>query len=174
MTTDGDVTRLFQSWCAGDATALPRVRPLLYDELRRMTQDWMCGEHPGRNLAPGVVIQEAYLKLVGEGETDWRCRKLFFGQAACLMRQVLVDFARGKMSGDDRTAGPETDLVSLDLALARLREIDPSKAQAIELRHFAGLTIEEVAGIMEVPAESVCRELRMGEAWLAREMSPRL
>jgi RNA polymerase sigma factor (TIGR02999 family) len=181
---DVDITQQLQAWRSGDAAALEQVTPFLYSELRRLAHRYLSGERPDHTLTPTALINEAYLRLLEQKQPDWQNRDHFVGVVAHLMRQVLVDFARHRrahkrgggvadISLDDAlSAGvpPESDLVDLDEALRSLEQTDARKARAIELRYFAGLTVEETAAVLSVSPATIHRELRMAEAWLCREL----
>jgi RNA polymerase sigma-70 factor (ECF subfamily) len=182
---DLDITEQLQAWRSGDAAALEQLTPFLYSELRRLARRYLSGERPDHTLTPTALINEAYLRLLGQKQPDWQNRDHFVGVVAHLMRQILVDFARHRraskrgggcsdVSLDDalpKGVPPEADLVDLDQALLRLEQTDARKARAIELRYFAGLTVEETATVLEVSPATIHRELRMAEAWLCRELS---
>jgi RNA polymerase sigma factor (TIGR02999 family) len=193
--SDYDVAQQLQAWRSGDAAAVEQLTPVVYNELRRLVRNYLSGEQPEHTLAPTALVIEAYLRLPGQPPPDWRHNDHVVGVAAHLMRQILVEFARrrrssveagfaraGNASGSADEVSlpsalpacvpPESDLVDLDSALQRLEETDAQKARAIELRYFAGLTVEETAMVLEVSVAAVHRELRMAEAWLCRELAP--
>jgi RNA polymerase sigma factor (TIGR02999 family) len=180
-----EVTRLLQSWRQGDAGALERLLPLIYDELHAIARRHMQGERPDHTLQTTALIHEAYLRLCG-ADVTWEGRVHFLAVAAQTMRRVLVDHARAR-SRDKRGGGeapvtlddalaasPERpdDLLALDEALTRLSALDERKARAVELHYFGGLTYDETAAALEVSAATVDRELRMAKAWLYRELGP--
>jgi len=178
----GDVTRLLVEWANGDEQALERLTPLVYDELRQLAAGYLRHERPDHTLQPTALVHEAYLRLVDQSNPSWQNRSHFFGVAARLMREILVDHARRRNAG--KRAGPKVsleeavsfpaergaDLVALDSALKGLEKIDRRKCRAIELRYFGGLSIDETARALEVSAVTVRRDLRMAEAWLHHEM----
>lgn len=180
--TAPQVTALLQAWSAGDRTALDRLVPLVHSELRRLARRYMRRERAGHTLQTTALIHEAYIRLVDAQAVNWQNRAHFFGIAARVMRQVLVDFAREhgyrKRGGGNRrvplddgllvTDTPDEDLVALDEALNALADVDPRKSRAIELRFFGGLSIEEAALVLEVSAETVKRDCRLAKAWLLR------
>ena len=182
--SDLDITEQLRAWRSGDAAALEQVTPFLYNELRRLARRYLRGERPDHTLTPTALINEAYLRLLGQKQPDWQNRGHFVGVVAHLMRQILVDFARHRRANkrgggcadvplDDalpQGVPPEADLVDLDHALLRLEQTDSRKARAIEMRYFAGLTMEETAEVLQVSAATIHRELRMAEAWLCREL----
>ncbi len=184
----GDVTTLLREWSAGDGEALGRLLPLVYDELRRRAGAVLRSERGGHTLQPTALVHEAYLKLVGGVSVDWKDRAHFFGVAARAMRQVLVDHARARNAGkrgsgqillglDDKAAAAAAapprslDLLDLDRALSKLSALDERQGRLMELRLFAGLTIEESAAVLEVSHATVSREWKHAEAWLHREIA---
>jgi RNA polymerase sigma factor (TIGR02999 family) len=182
------VTILLQQWRQGDAAALELLTPIVYDELRRLASSYLRRERPNHTLQPTALLHEAYVKLANQSNQDWKNRAHFFGVAAHLMRQILVDYARGKKrakrgggianvqineaidAADDR---PEI-LVHLDDALNELAQFDQRKAKVIEMRFFAGMSIEETAEALSISVATVGREQRIAEAWLGRYMNPNL
>lgn len=178
MSATHDVTRLLVQWANGDLEALDTLTPLIYGELRRLAASHLRKERRSHTLQPTALVHEAYLRLVDQKRPQWQSRSHFFGVAARLMRQILVDHARSR--GADKRAGqkvsleaalsfqPERnrDLVALDQGLIALEKIDPRKCRAVELRYFGGLSMEEIAQTLEVSAVTVRRDLRMAEAWL--------
>jgi RNA polymerase sigma factor (TIGR02999 family) len=184
----GEVTQLLRQWSAGNAAVLEKLLPLVYDELRRRAGAYLRQERPGHTLQPTALVHEAYLKLVGGSSIDWKDRAHFFGVAARAMRQVLVDHARARQTakrgeGQVRVeldaagavAAParSVDLLDLDRALSRLAALDERQSRLVELRLFAGLTIEESAEVLRVSHATVSREWKHAEAWLQREMAGR-
>ncbi|NOT44748.1 MAG: RNA polymerase subunit sigma-70 [Acidobacteria bacterium] len=181
----GEVTRLLDDLNAGDEEALPLLLPLVYDELRRIAARRLHHEPSGHPLQATALVHEAYLRLVGQHEVRWKNRSHFFAVAAQAMRRVLVDHARARLAGkrggvqarvplDDVVVAsepPPGDLVALDEALDRLARHDPHQARLVELRFFAGLTVEETADVLGISDTTVKREWRMARAWLHREMS---
>jgi RNA polymerase sigma factor (TIGR02999 family) len=179
------VTQLLQAWSDGDQTALERLMPLVYKELRQMAQRHMARERPGRTLQTTALVHEAYLRLVDWKNIRWQNRAHFFAVSAQMMRHVLVDLARAR--GSAKRAGAahrmsldeslevceerSADLVALDDALSRLAAIDPRKSQVVELRFFGGLSVEETAEVLKVSPETVLRDWRLAKVWLLRELS---
>jgi RNA polymerase sigma-70 factor, ECF subfamily len=177
------VTLLLQSWSQGDESALERLMPIVYDELRRLARRYMAGEHRGHTLQPTELVNEAYLRLVPSAQVKWECRTQFFGICAKVMRRVLVDRARSrkalKRSGGvvalelQEALGvsrPRTDFVALDDALNALAAIDSRKSQVVELRYFGGLDVQETADFLKISAETVQRDWKMARSWLRREL----
>jgi RNA polymerase sigma factor (TIGR02999 family) len=180
-----NVTQLLIAWGRGDEAARDELIPLVYDTLRRIARHHLRGERAGHTLETTALINEAYLKLV-EQTVSWQSRAHFFGIAARLMRQLLVDYARSrhrlKRGGDlqqvSLTAAAQiaqeqaVDLLSLDEALETLAEVDPQSSRIVELRFFGGLTIEETAQVMGISTPTVERGWRAARAWLQTELSP--
>lgn len=185
MGSGSDVTQLLQEWKNGDELAIGRLTPIVYNELRRLAAYYLRDEHAADTLQPTALVHEAYIRLVAQSPPDWEGRAHFFGVAAHLMRQILVDHARrhhsAKRGGGARvTALDEAlsfapaknkDLVALDDALGGLAKIDPRKAKIIELRYFGGFSVEETGQALSVSVATVGREQRLAEAWLHRELS---
>ena len=178
----GNVSRLLVAWRQGSDDALEQLTPLVYDELRRLAQHYMSGERRRDVLQATALVHEAFLRLV-DLEMDWRDRQHFFAMAGRLMRRVLVDCAR-KRNADKRGGGvpPKTlvglesslpapvDVLGLDRALEALEQVDARKTRVVELRCFAGLTIDETAQILEVSPATVERDLKLARAWLVKEL----
>jgi RNA polymerase sigma factor (TIGR02999 family) len=179
------ITELLSRVRTGDRAALDQLTPLVYDQLRRIAQGCIRGENPGLTLQATSLVHEAWMRLAGNSHPDYKDRAHFFGVAARLMRQILVDHARsvraakrggGKIPLDVGmdVAGDRQDLTILAVheALERLAAQDPRKAQFIEMRFFAGMTIDEIAECTSVPKPTVYREVRVAQAWLIREAGP--
>jgi RNA polymerase sigma factor (TIGR02999 family) len=183
----GEVTELLGKWSDGDTEALERLLPIVYAELRRIAGKYLRREFPNHTLQPTELVHEAFMRLVKAQELEWQNREQFFGISANLMRQILVDHARaasadkrgGQVStislNDSLSVGGETDtdLLLLDEALNKLAAIDASAARLVELRYFAGLTIEETAKVMDTSPTTVKREWATARAWLHREINGR-
>lgn len=184
-----EITLLLKAWRGGDAQALERLTPLVYDHLRRMAAGYVGKERIDRQLNATALVHEAYLKLVDAGSVDWQDRAHFFAIAARTMRRILVDAARvrtaAKRGGGalriaqssstlDRLAAPATDratdICALDDALTALAATDPRRAEVVELRFFGGLSVEETAEALSVSPQTVMRRWKVARAWLAREM----
>ena len=165
---------------------LDELVPTLYAELRRIAERSMRRERAGHSLDPSGLVSEAYLRLAGQSRADWRSREHVLAAAARVMRRILVDHARSrdaqKRGGDAEelpldesvvAAAPEddVDLDALDEALARLAHLDPQAVRVVELRYFAGLTLEETAAVLEVSTATVKRDWAMARAWLFRELT---
>jgi len=179
----GEVTRLLKAMHAGDATAADHLLPMVYSELHRLAQSYMRRERPDHTLQATALINEAYVRLVGE-DIDWNSRAHFIGLAAHVMRQVLVDYARAhaahRRAGgiqrvpmqDDLAVSPERldEAVFLDEALTRLAKKNPRQARVVEMRYFGGLSIEEIARIVNVSPRSVKRDWSLARIWLFRNL----
>jgi RNA polymerase sigma factor (TIGR02999 family) len=184
MTSQHEITRLLADWSKGDRQALEKLTPLVYDELRRLAGRYLRQERHGHTLQSTALVHEAYLKLVGQNNVRWQNRAHFFGIAAQMIRRILVDYARArgadkrgsgaeKLSLDEAIAlpgGPDLDLVALDDALEGLASIDPRQSRLVELRFFAGLTLEETAEVLQMSLATAKRDWVSAKAWLSREI----
>lgn len=180
-----DVTELLRSWRQGDAAALDQLVPLVHAELRRVARSHIRRERPGHTLQATALVHEVYLRLVGLDRLTLNDRTHFFAVAATLMRQILVDHARRKRA--DKRGGAVTmmsldevmpasqasivDVLALDQALDALSDRDARQCRVVELRFFAGLSIDETAHAIGVSAATVEREWAMAKAWLHRRLS---
>ena len=180
-----EITALLAAWGNGDQAALDLLMPLVYDELRRMAHRYLGRERVGHTLQSAALVNEAYLKLLGERQMDWQNRAHFFAVAAQAMRQILVDYARTR-NRDRRGGGAQrvslvealsvaseetAELVALDDALNGLAAFDERKSKVAELRFFGGLSVEETAEVLHVSSVTVMREWRLAKAWLYRELN---
>jgi RNA polymerase sigma-70 factor (ECF subfamily) len=182
MSDTHEVTLLLAEWAEGNQQALAELTPLVYQELRQLAASYLRRERLGHTLQPTALVHEAYLRLVDQTNPNWQSRSHFFGVAARLMRQILVDHARRRQAGKRggrKVSLEETvsfqhersrDVMALDDGLNALEKIDARKCKAVELRYFGGLSIEEIAKALEVSPVTVRRDLRMAEAWLHLEM----
>jgi RNA polymerase sigma-70 factor, ECF subfamily len=184
-TPTSDVTQLLHDWSQGDASALERLIPLVFEDLRQIAGRLFQRESDGHTLQPTALVNEVYLRLMDQRKVHWQNREQFFGVAALLMRRILVDYAKGRQAAkrgsgvqkvplDETIAVPElrdVDVVALDEALSRLAEIDPRQGRIVEMRFFMGLSHEEIAEVLETPATTVKREWRTARLWLFRELS---
>ena len=180
----GDVTRLLTAWMDGDQEAFDHLLPLVEHELRRRARQYMRHERPRHTLQTTALVNEAYLRLVRQRAVSWQNRAHFFAIASQAMRRILVDHAktqrRAKRGGgaptvsleDVAVVSPErsAELLALDAALDKLQALDPRKARMVEMRYFAGLSVEETAQVLEVSTATVMRDWRLVKAWLQREM----
>ena len=179
-----EVTELLVEWQRGDAAALDRLTPLVYDEIRRMAHRYLTRERNGHTLQTTELVNEAYMRLLGAQSIDWQNRAHFFGVTAQVMRRILIDHARrrhyAKHGGDARhvslenaavmTSERASELIVLDEALTELARIDPRKSRVVELRYFGGLSLEEIAEVLQVSLMTVRRDWRTAKAWLTREL----
>jgi RNA polymerase sigma-70 factor (ECF subfamily) len=180
-----EITRLLQAWSQGDQRALDQLTPYVYKELHRVAHRYMSREPRGHTLQTAALINEAYVRLIDSGDMNWQNRAQFFGVCARLMRQILTDFARSRLSkkrGRDVqrisldeslevSVEPRADLVALNDALNRLAAIDPRKSQVVELRFFGGLTAEQAAEVLRVSPHTVLRDWKLAKVWLHRELT---
>jgi RNA polymerase sigma-70 factor (ECF subfamily) len=179
-----DVSVLLHAWSAGDATALDKLTPIVYDELRRLAGRYMKRERDGHSLQTTALVNEAYLRLVDIRRMQWQNRAHFFAVSAQLMRRILVDYARrhnlkrggGLMQVSLHDAdlidhGRDLDLVMLDGAMNSLAEIDPRKVRIVEMRFFGGLSVEETAEVLRISPITVKRDWRAAKLWLYRELT---
>lgn len=176
-----DVTRLLKAWRSGDDSALERLTPLVYAELRRLAHRQMMGERGDHLLQASALVHEAYLRLIVQpAVVDWQDRNHFFSVSARLMRQILTDFARAQQTAKRGNRSPHvdlsavldaaparaTDFLDLDLALTELAEIDARLASIVELRFFGGLENPEIAAVLGISDSTVLRGWRTAKAWL--------
>ncbi|MGH9715626.1 MAG: sigma-70 family RNA polymerase sigma factor [Candidatus Acidiferrales bacterium] len=178
------INRLLADWGKGDDRARDELIPVVYAELRRLARRHLWRERPDHTLQSAALVNEAYLRLVRQDAPQWHSRAHFFAVAAQLMRHILVDHARSRGAAK-RGAGaprltlnpeialpnkPEVDLVALDAALNKLAELDAQQSRLVEMRFFAGLSIEETAAVMGISPATVKREWSTARAWLQREL----
>lgn len=180
------MTRLLARWRQGDPDAREAIVPLVYNELRRLARRCLAGK-PHQTLQSTALVHEAYLRLVGQASLRAENRSHFFGIAARLMREILVDHARARgaakrgancltVTFDEAVALPqkkELDLVALDDALNNLAALDATQAQIVDLRFFGGLSIEEASQVLNVSPSTVKREWATARLWLQRELERR-
>lgn len=182
--TGDQVTRLLSAWTGGDRQALDELMPLVYSELHRIAKRTWGAQKSDHTLQPTVLIHEAYLKLVGQGERAFHSRTHFFAVASMAMRQVLVNHAEASVAqkrgggaatvplreADEAVQREAREVLALHDALERLTALDGRKAQVVELRYFGGLSIEETAEALGISAITVTRDWQAARAWLAREL----
>ena len=179
-----DITQLLVAWKDGDDSALEALVPLIYHELHRLARRYMRMERPDHTLQTTALVNEAYLRLIKQRDSDWQGRSHFFAASAQAMRHILVDMARtrmrvrrggnaSKLSLDEAVVfTPEraSELVALDDALTALANLDERRSRIVEMRYFAGLTIDETAEVLKVSHATVEREWQRAKAWLAVEL----
>jgi len=187
MVTDrpSQITRLLVDWQEGNKDALDQLMPLVYQELRKLAAGYLRDERQASTLQPTALLHEAYVRMVEQDLPPWQSRAHFFGIAARLMRQILVDHARTKkaakrggefqrVSLDDASEPFSLDegrnLLSFDAALTKLAAVDERKAQVLEMRAFGGMTVEDTAIVLGVSEPTVKRDMRLAQAWLRREL----
>jgi len=179
------VTELLVRWRGGDREALEQLMPLVYEELRRLAHYYLSRERSNHTLQSTALVHEAYLRLSGPNPPQWQNRSHFFGIAAHVMRQILVEYARGRgaakrggdaitLTLDDAIALPQqmdVDVVALDAALSELSNLDAQQGRIVELRFFAGLTIEDTSEVLGISPATVKRDWITARAWLFRAMT---
>ena len=185
VVSSSDVTGLLIRWSRGDPEALERLMPLIYAECRRIAAQQLRHERRDHTLDPTGLVHELYLRLVDQRRATWENRAQFFGIAAQLMRRILVDYARARQTAKrggsallvSLEAAADTpndtraeDVLAIDDALERLTAVDPEQVRIIELRFFAGLTVEETAHVVGRSPRTVKREWQLAKAWLHREL----
>ena len=188
---DESVTQLLVAWGDGNAEVFDDLAEAVYQDLRSMARRRLRSERPNHTLQPTALVNESFLRLVRQDRVEWHNRNQFFGVASQIMRRVLVDHARreqaAKRNGglritwpeDDRAPSPSSaklgaaylDILALDDVLGELAKLDPRQARIVELRYFAGLSIEETAALLEISPRTVKRDWQMARAWLKRELS---
>ncbi len=178
-----DLTELLQRYSAGENADMHRLLPLVYDELRALASRQLARQRPGHTLQPTALINEAYLRLADQDYHSWEDRRELLLVASTVMRRVLVDYARRRGAAKRPTARHQVDLdsselgenfgadlIALDQVLERLAEVDERQARIVELRYFAGLSMEDTAETLDTSKSTVVREWRMARAWLKRHL----
>jgi RNA polymerase sigma factor (TIGR02999 family) len=179
------VTGLLLAWSKGDPAALDTLVPIVHEELRGLARRYMAGERHGHTLQTNALVNEAYLRMVDMRRVEWRDRAHFLAIAARIMRRILVDMARAKRfrkrgGGMTRveldealvpSSPPAYDVLGLDAVLETLTAMDPRRGKVVELRIFAGLSVEETAAALNVSSDTVSRDWKLAKAWLARELA---
>jgi len=179
-----EVTQLLLAWSAGDRTAMEKLIPLVHRELQRLAHRYLRDERASHILQTTALVNEAYLRLVNVKEVSLQSRAQFFGLAAQIMRNILVDFARSRQRLKGRREAQHVlldealtisrerspDLVALDEALNALAKIDERKSKIVELRYFGGWSVEEIAETLKISPRQVNREWKSAKAWLYREL----
>lgn len=180
-----DVTQLLVAWSNGDEAARDQLIPLVYEELHRLAHRYMNRERPGHTLQTSALVNEAFVRLVDQRDVHWQNRSHFFAISAQMMRRVLVDYARSRqyqkrggdavqvsLSEDLNVSDEQTaEVVALDDALKSLATFDQRKCQIVELRFFAGLSIEEAAQVLGISPGTVMRDWTLAKAWLRKEIT---
>lgn len=186
MDRSAGITRILRAWGEGDAAAVERLAPLVYDELHRIAAQHMRREKPGNSLQATALVNQAWLRLLGGARVGWQDRSHFFAVSSQVMRRILVDAARARQSGkrggeprhfelnESLDAAPPRDaeLVALDDALESLAGFDRRKARVVEMRFFGGLSVDETAAVLRISPQTVMRDWKLARAWLRREMNP--
>jgi RNA polymerase sigma factor (TIGR02999 family) len=183
------LTALLQAWHGGNRAALDHVLPVVYDELRALAGRQLAAERSGHTLQTTALVHEAYLRLAGQKNPDWKNRAYFFGAVASIMRRILVDHAR-RRARDKRGGGVAlvpldqaqeppaiaadtgVDVEALDRALDKLADVDARQARIVELRYFSGMTVEEIAEALDISTGTVKRDWTVARAWLFAELGP--
>jgi RNA polymerase sigma factor (TIGR02999 family) len=179
------ITGLLRAWTAGDTDALEQLAPLVDRELHRLASRYMTHERPGHTLQATALVNEAYVRLIAWQDVEWQNRAHFFGVAARLMRRILVDHARARISAKGGAGRRQVSLdeaaevskngastvIAVDEALKGLATVNPRAAQAVEFRFFAGMTTEEAAEVLNVSTITVLRDWRFAKSWLLREIT---
>jgi RNA polymerase sigma factor (TIGR02999 family) len=182
--SEADVTGLLIEWSKGSEDAFGELISVVHRELHRLAREHMRRERPGHTLQPTALVNEAYIRLVDQKRAKWENRAQFFGVAAKMMRRILVDQARKRKAArrgggapplpfDESIAssrGPAVNLPALDEALQQLEAIDPRQSRVVELKYFGGLSIEEIARVLDISPATVVREWATAKAWLGREL----
>lgn len=179
------VTQLLVKWGEGDASSLEKLMPLVYEELRRLANNYLRRERQNHTLQPTALVNEAYLKLVDQKNAHWQNRAQFYGVAAQLMRRILVDHARQhhaeKRGGSKQqrlsitsaqtiAQAPEVDVLAVHEALEELKQFDPQQERIVELRFFGGFSIDETAKVLGLGHATVERDWKMARAWLRQKL----
>jgi RNA polymerase sigma-70 factor (ECF subfamily) len=181
---DSNVTRILKRASCGDDSAVKRLMPLVYDELRALAESYLRQERPDHTLQATALVHEAYVRLIKQEDVEWQNRAHFFGVAAQAIRRILVDHARGhkraKRGGDRQrlhleedialSDAPDLDLLALDEAMEKLAAFHERAAHVVELRFFGGLNREEVAEFLGISLRTVADDWRLARAWLRREL----
>jgi RNA polymerase sigma-70 factor, ECF subfamily len=182
-----DVTLLLNAWCGGNTSALDRLIPLVYDELRRIAHRQMSRERQGHTLQSNALVNEAYLRLIHAKDVQWHNRAHFFFSAAQLMRRILVDHARARCrlkrgghghdvpldSSLEIPSTPDANLARLDDVLSALEQVDARKSKVVELRFFGGFSVEETAEALGISERTVMNDWKFAKVWMLREMENR-
>jgi RNA polymerase sigma factor (TIGR02999 family) len=185
QTSPNEITEQLIAWSKGDTAALEKLIASVYQELRRMADNYLRGEDSGHSLQPTALVHEAYLRLIDQTKVEWHNRAHFFGVAAQMMRRILIDHAKAKhrlkrggtairvMLDENANFTHEraAELIALDEALQTLAVMDQRKSRIVELRYFGGLSVEETAQVLGVSDKTVMRDWNLAKAWLYRELT---
>jgi RNA polymerase sigma factor (TIGR02999 family) len=188
MSVPREITRLLADWRSGNQTALDRLLPLVYDELRRMASGYMRGERSDHLLQTTALVHEAYLRMIDSPNINYETRSHFFAVAAQVMRHILVDYARGQRRAKRGEGLPPLELsevavlsddraeevIAVNSALEKLSALDARKGRIFEMRYFGGMSVDEAAEALKLSPATVARDWRMAKAWLRREIAPGL
>ena len=180
-----ETTQLLRAWANGDAGALERLTPRVYLELRRIAGRCMHNQHQGQTVQTTALVHEAYLRLVDLKQVDWQDRAHFFACSAQIMRRILLDAARKRAAAKRGGGSPRinldeipdvssrraSEMIALDDALTAFAEVQPRKARIVELRFFAGLSVEETAAVLKVSTDTVMGDWRLAKFWLRAELN---
>jgi len=183
-----EITRLLRAWSDGDQDAFEHLATAVYSELRRIAHGYMRHELPDQTIQATALVHEAYLRLIGLQDVGWQDRAHFFAVSAQMMRRILVDRARARVTAKrggaaervpietiaempDMGSWRASELMTLDDALTRMAEMDPRKAKVIEFRFFGGLSVEEIADVLKISPQSVMRDWKLAKVWLQRELN---
>jgi RNA polymerase sigma-70 factor, ECF subfamily len=185
--TDGSITHMLAELRSNGRGTVDELLPLVYSELRRLAGSHLSRERSDHTLQPTALVHEAYIRLIGQADVDWKDRAHFFGFASRLMRQILIEHARGrnrlKRGGKEKTqvsldeaanfgAGEPLDVLAVDEALSRLEELDAKQARIVEMKFFGGLTVEEIAEVESISPATVKREWSTAKLFLHRMLRP--
>ena len=184
MSSEPNITQLLVAWSEGDRSAFDQLAPAVHQQLRRLAAHYMAGERPGHVLQTTALVNEAYVRLVDWKDVKWQNRAHFFGLAAQAMRHILVDEARSRLrakrgggelhlslsDAGEVAIDKSADLIALDDALTTLEGLNPRHSRVVELRFFGGLSLKEVAHVLNVSVGTVRRDWSLAQAWLYREL----
>lgn len=183
--TEKPITQLLQELRKGNRQTLDEILPLVYDELRRLAKNYLNRERSNHTLQPTALVHEAYLRLIGQKQVEWQSRAHFFGVSARLMREILIEYARGrnrlKRGGEFKTQialdenisfseQNQLDVVAVDDALSKLEKLDERQAQIVEMKFFGGLTIEEIGEVLNISPATVKREWSSAKLFLYKAL----
>ena len=183
-----EITGLLRAWSDGDQDAFEHLATAVYAELCRIAHGYMRHERPDQTMQATALVHEAYLRLIGLHDVGWQGRAPFFAVSAQMMRRILVDHARSRVSAKrggaaervpletiaempDLGSWRPSELMALDDALTRMSELDPRKAKVIEFKFFGGLSVEEIADVLKISPQSVMRDWKLSKVWLQRELN---